>query len=140
MKEIILDAKRENLPILFDFVTNTLKEYSDDAKTIRKVKLCVEEVFMNIATYAYDPEIGPAKVSVSALGDPYPFKVQVVFTDRGRPFNPLEVERPDTESGVEERPVGGLGIFLIKKEMDDITYEYRDGQNILTLEKKFEKV
>ena len=62
MKEIILDAKRENLPILFDFVTNTLKEYSYDAKTIRKVKLCVEEVFMNIATYAYDPEVGPAKV------------------------------------------------------------------------------
>lgn len=140
MKEIILDAKRENLPVLFEFITNTLKEYSDDAKTIRKVKLCVEEVFMNIATYAYDPEVGPAKVSVMALGDPYPFKVQVIFTDSGKPFNPLEATRPDTESGIEERPVGGLGIFLIKKEMDDITYEYRDGQNILTLEKKFEKV
>ncbi len=140
MKEIVLDAKRENLPQLFEFITKTLREYSDDEKTIRKVKLCVEEAFMNIAAYAYDPEVGPAKVSVTALGEPYPLRVQVVFTDNGKPFNPLKAESPDVESGLEDRQVGGLGIFLIKKEMDDITYEYRDGQNILTLEKKFEKV
>jgi anti-sigma regulatory factor (Ser/Thr protein kinase) len=140
MKEIVLDAKRENLPQLFEFITKTLREYSDDEKTIRKVKLCVEEAFMNIAAYAYDPEVGPAKVSVTALGEPYPLRVQVVFTDNGKPFNPLKAENPDVESGLEDRQVGGLGIFLIKKEMDDITYEYRDGQNILTLEKKFEKV
>ena len=140
MKEIVLDAKRENLPQLFEFITKTLREYSDDEKTIRKVKLCVEEAFMNIAAYAYNPEVGPAKVSVTALGEPYPLRVQVVFTDNGKPFNPLKAENPDVESGLEDRQVGGLGIFLIKKEMDDITYEYRDGQNILTLEKKFEKV
>ncbi len=140
MKEIVLDAKRENLPQLFEFITKTLREYSDDEKTIRKVKLCVEEAFMNIAAYAYNPEVGPAKVSVTALGEPYPLRVQVVFTDNGKPFNPLKAESPDVESGLEDRQVGGLGIFLIKKEMDDITYEYRDGQNILTLEKKFEKV
>ena len=140
MKEIVLDAKRENLPQLFEFITKTLREYSDDEKTIRKVKLCVEEAFMNIAAYAYDPEVGPAKVSVTALGEPYPLRVQVVFTDNGKPFNPLKAESPDVESGLEDRQVGGLGIFLIKKEMDDITYEYRDGQNILTLEKKFENV
>lgn len=138
MKEIVLDARKENLPQLFDFLTKTLREYSDDEKTIKKVKLCVEEAFMNIATYAYDPGVGPAKVSVTALGDPYPLSVQVVFTDKGKPFNPLKVDNPDVESGVEDRQTGGLGIFLIKKEMDDITYEYKDGQNILTLEKKFE--
>ena len=140
MKEIVLDAKRENLPQLFEFITKTLREYSDDEKTIRKVKLCVEEAFMNIAAYAYNPEVGPTKVSVTALGEPYPLRVQVVFTDNGKPFNPLKAESPDVESGLEDRQVGGLGIFLIRKEMDDITYEYRDGQNILTLEKKFEKV
>ena len=140
MKEIVLDARRENLPQLFEFITKTLREYSDDEKTIRKVKLCVEEAFMNIAAYAYNPEVGPAKVSVTVLGEPYPLRVQVVFTDNGKPFNPLKAESPDVESGLEDRQVGGLGIFLIKKEMDDITYEYRDGQNILTLEKKFEKV
>ena len=140
MKEIVLDAKRENLPQLFEFLTKTLREYSDDEKSIRKVKLCVEEAFMNIANYAYNPEVGPAKVSVTALGDPYPLRVQVVFTDKGKPFNPLKAETPDVESDAEGRLVGGLGIFLIKKEMDDITYEYKDGQNILTLEKKFDKV
>ena len=139
MNEIVLDAKKENLPQLFDFLTTTLREYSDDEKTIRKVKLCVEEAFLNIANYAYDPDVGKAKVSVTALGDPYPFRIQVVFTDKGKPFNPLKADSPDVESDAEDRKVGGLGIFLIKKEMDDITYEYRDGQNILTLEKILEK-
>ena len=135
MKEIVIDAKRENLPILFDFLTDSLSPYSKDKRTIRKVKLCAEEAFMNIASYAYNPDTGPAKVSIDTLGSPYPIKIEMVFTDKGKPFNPLTIAPPDIESGLEDRKIGGLGIFLIRKEMDEILYEYRDGENVLTMKK-----
>ena len=83
---------------------------------------------------AYHPEVGEAIVRCEAGGDP--FQVVVGFADRGRPYNPLAREDPDVTLDAEQRQIGGLGIFMTKKLMDDIQYEFQDGQNILTLRKK----
>lgn len=137
MKEMTLEAKRENLHQVFDFVTGELKETISDKKIIRQVKLCVEEIFLNISSYAYKPDTGPAKITVEVEGDDGPVKIVISFSDKGHPFDPLSVDDPDTESDLDERKVGGLGIFLVKTTMDGVNYEYKDGQNILTVEKTY---
>lgn len=102
-------------------------------KLMTQVDMAVEEIFVNIARYAYHPEAGEASVRCEAGGDP--FQIVVGFADRGRPFNPLDRKDPDVTLDAEARQLGGLGILMAKKLMDDIQYEYRDGKNILTLRK-----
>lgn len=137
MKEIQLTATTDSLKTLFDFITSELSVYGCSGRDIRMVKLCVEEVFVNIANYAYHPKTGEVRVG---LDIPENFKdairVIISFIDKGRPFNPLEKEMPDLEAELEDRTIGGLGIFLVKTKMDDVTYEYKDGQNILTMTKE----
>ena len=137
MKEIQLDAETDNLKPLFEFVTSELSEYGCSSKDIRMVKLCVEEVFVNIANYAYRPETGEVIVELDIpQNSQNAIRVIISFIDRGRPFNPLEESPPDIEAELEDRSIGGLGIFLVKKKMDDVSYEYKDGQNILTITKE----
>ena len=102
-------------------------------KLMTQVDMAVEEIFVNIARYAYHPEAGEASIRCEAGGDP--FRIVVGFADRGRPFNPLDRPDPDVTLDAERRQIGGLGILMAKRLMDDIQYEYRDGQNILTLRK-----
>ena len=85
----------------------------------------------NIARYAYHPEVGEATIRCEVGGEP--LQVVIQFMDGGKPYNPLEKDDPDTTLGVEEREIGGLGIFMVKKSMDKIDYEYSDGKNILTI-------
>ena len=99
-----------------------------------QVELAVEEIFVNIANYAYHPELGEAEVDVDAGGDPP--TVTIRFLDHGKPFNPLEREDVDVTAAAESRSIGGLGILLVKKSMDDVEYSYEDGKNILTIRKK----
>ena len=102
-------------------------------KSKMQLDLAVEEIFVNIANYAYAPEIGKATVRVEVSGDP--ITVSITFIDRGVPYDPLKKADPDVTLSAAERDIGGLGIFLTKKMMDDISYEYKNGQNILTLKK-----
>ncbi|MBR6228858.1 MAG: ATP-binding protein [Eubacterium sp.] len=136
MSEMEIDAVKENLKEVFDFVTEELKKRTDDKKLIRQIKLCVEEIFLNISSYAYHPDVGRARIVVKVEGDPVPIRVYLSFVDRGQPFDPLSEEAPDTESDLDERRVGGLGIFLVRNTVDGISYEYNDGQNILTIVKE----
>ena len=136
MRELVLDAKKENLKVVFEFVTEELAPYVEDKKLIRQIKLCVEEVFLNIAHYAYHPDTGPAKITMSVKKDGNGALVELSFIDHGYPFDPLEVKEPDLDAELEDRQVGGLGIFLVRTTMDGVSYEYRNGENILTLEKK----
>jgi anti-sigma regulatory factor (Ser/Thr protein kinase) len=99
-----------------------------------QIELAVEEIFVNIAKYAYSPEVGRAKVRVELEQDP--LKVIITFIDQGMPYDPLAKDDPDTTLSAEERQIGGLGVYMVKKTMDDITYEYKNGQNILTIKKK----
>ena len=135
MKELSLDAVVENIDIVTDFVNKQLEQYDCPIKAQMQIDIAIDELFGNIAHYAYNPEVGPAIVRVEVLEDP--LSVVITFIDHGIPYNPLSTEDPDTTLSAEERQIGGLGIYMVKKSMDEIAYEYKDGQNILRIKKQF---
>ena len=102
-----------------------------------QIEVSVEEIFVNIAHYAYGPETGKATVRVEVTDDPV--EVSVTFIDRGVPYDPLAKKDPDITLSAEQREIGGLGIFMTKKIMDNIVYEYKNGSNILKLVKHIAK-
>ena len=134
MAEITVVATLDNLNTVLAFVDKQLEQAGCPLKLMTQVDLAVEEIFVNIARYAYHPYVGEARVRCEAGGDP--FQIIVGFAYRGRPYNPLDRQDPDVTLDAQRRQIGGLGIFMAKKLMDDIQYEYRDGKNILTLRKK----
>ncbi len=134
MKTMRVPAEVNQLTTVNDFIGTELEKYGCSPKVQMQVELAVEEIFVNIANYAYHPELGEAEVDVDAGGDPP--TVTIRFLDRGKPFNPLDREDVDVTASAESREIGGLGIFLVKKNMDDVEYSYEDGKNILTIRKK----
>ena len=133
MKEITVPALLEELGRVTEFVDRELEAHDCPMKVQRQVDIAVEEIYVNIAHYAYHPEIGEATVRCSVGGDPLQGMIQ--FMDGGKPYNPLLKEDPNVSLSAEERDVGGLGIYMVKKSMDDIAYEYENGKNILTIKK-----
>ena len=133
MAEITVAADLDSLNDVLAFVDGEMERAGCSMKLMTQVDMAVEEIFVNIARYAYHPEAGEASVRCEAGGDP--FHIVVGFAYRGRPFNPLDRKDPDVTLDAEARQLGGLGILMAKKLMDDIQYEYRDGKNILTLRK-----
>ena len=133
MKEITLNATVDNVEKVTEFVNEQLERIGCPAKAIAQIDIAIDELFSNIAFYAYSPEVGPATVRVDVEEDPV--SVTITFMDRGVPFNPLKKADPDTSLSAEERKIGGLGIFMVKKSMDNISYEYKDGKNILRIQK-----
>lgn len=133
MKMITVDASIKNLDEVTDFVNSELERIGCPMKPMMQIDVVIDELFSNIAYYAYNPDVGPATVTVDVKDDPV--SVVITFMDHGKPFNPLASSEPDTTLSAEERQIGGLGIFLVKKTMDDVVYEYKDGQNILTIKK-----
>lgn len=131
MKEIHVDSKIENIPEVMDFVRDELEALGCSEQVKTQFKMAVDELFGNICLYAYGEGAGPVTVSVGLEGDPP--SAAVAFCDSGRPYNPLEADLPDIELDIEDRPVGGLGIFLIREMMDSMSYEYKDGCNVLKL-------
>lgn len=132
----IFEATDENLEAVNDFIHAQIKPFSCQSQTLFQIDLAVEEIFVNISHYAYSPDKGTVQIECSAekTADASA-KLTVSFTDRGKAFNPLAKPDPDITLSVEEREIGGLGIFLIKKYMDSVLYERKDNQNILTFTK-----
>ena len=128
-----LEASTDNLPRVTAFVNSRLEAIGCPKKEQMQIGVAVEEIFVNIAQYAYAPEKGSAAVRVKTCEKPR--SVTITFLDRGVPYDPLAKADPDISLAADEREVGGLGIFLTKQLMDDVRYEYRDGQNILTMKK-----
>lgn len=133
MKELTVDAAVENIEVVTDFVNEELEKLDCPVKARRQIDVAIDELFGNIARYAYSPDVGKATVRFSV--EENPLEVAITFIDNGIPFNPLEKSNPDTHLSAEERPIGGLGIFLVKKSMDLVEYEYKNGQNILKIKK-----
>ena len=133
MAEITVAAALDSLDTVLRFVDGQMEQAGCPLKLMTQVDMAVEEIFVNIARYAYHPEAGEASIRCEAGGDPFPHGGGLA--DRGRPFNPLDRPDPDVTLDAERRQIGGLGILMAKRLMDDIQYEYRDGQNILTLRK-----
>ena len=134
MKEITLAATVENIETVTEFVNAQLELIDCPIKVQMQIDIAIDELFGNIAHYAYNPEIGQATVRVEVIEEP--LSVVITFIDNGVPYDPLAKADPDTTLSAEEREIGGLGIYMVKKSMDEITYEYKDGQNILTIKKK----
>ncbi len=126
------DADVKELDNLFDYSSRVLKQLDFSNRDVIMINTALEEIFVNVAHYAYS-ENGKGKViiTLSRTKD----SVSFVFKDGGKPFNPLELKDPDITASSDEREVGGLGIFMVKKIMDDVKYEYVDNQNVLTLVK-----
>jgi len=132
MKELIIDAKTENLGKVLEFVDAELSKSECTAKVKTHIAIAVEEVFINISNYAYRPDVGGVVIRISVCED-----VRMEFEDKGKPYNPLEKEDPDVNVEMDEREIGGLGIFMVKKIMDTVEYRNEDGKNILIIRKTF---
>lgn len=133
MRELNIEALVDNLDKVIAFVDEEVDKLNCSIKVRTQIDVAVEELFVNIAHYAYNPETGPATVRVEVEHDPV--AVSITFIDKGVPYDPLSKADPDITLSAEDREIGGLGIFMVKKSMDDIDYEYKDGQNILHIRK-----
>jgi len=134
-KELSIPAEVEKLPELLAFLEQQMEKAGCPMKVQMQISVAAEEVFVNIANYAYAPGKGIATVRMALREDPA--TAIITFIDRGTPFDPLKKEDPDVTLSAEEREIGGLGIYMTKKTMDEVLYEYKGGQNRLTLVKKF---
>ena len=134
MKEITLAATVENIEVVTDFVNEQLEAMECPMKAQMLIGIAIDELFGNIAHYAYTPDVGEATVRVEVTENP--LSVVITFIDGGVPYDPLAAVDPDTSLSAEERGIGGLGVFMVKKSMDDITYRYEGGKNILSIRKK----
>ncbi len=133
MKELTIDATIENVAAVTAFVDEQLEQLGCPMKTQCQVDVAIDELFGNIANYAYNPDIGTVTVRVEVTENP--LAVVITFIDNGIPYDPLAKDDPDITLSVEERQIGGLGIYMVKKSMDDVSYEYKDGKNILRIKK-----
>lgn len=133
MEDLTLQASDHTLYTVLDAVEAHLKKSGCPEEIRTEVLISVEEIYVNIAHYAYQGRPGEATVQMEVTQNP---KVcRVVFKDRGIPYNPLEKEDPDLDVLIEERQVGGLGIYMVKQYMDRMEYQYKGGYNILIMEK-----
>ncbi len=135
MKEIKVAADRGNMQKVLDFVEDEIKQNPDFSHTdLLQIHMVIDEIFGNIASYAYDDSGGDVKVMMDF--DKAQGNMTLVFSDEGKPYNPLQNEDPDVTLPADKRRVGGLGIFMVKNTMDEIAYENKDGRNILTMKKQ----
>lgn len=131
MKELTVPAVSERLDEVLQFVDQELTYYHCSQAIRMKIAVAVEEIYVNIANYAYHPDLGEATIRCAVCEDP--LRIIIEFLDGGKPYNPLEREDPDISLSAQDRPIGGLGVFVVKKMMDDVQYEYKNGKNILTI-------
>jgi len=133
MRELSVEARVENLEQVLAFVDEEIDRLDCSVKIRTQIDVAVEELFVNIAHYAYNPETGPATVRIEVEKEPP--AISITFIDKGVPYDPLAKADPDITLSAEDREIGGLGIFMVKKSMDSIDYEYKDGQNTLHIRK-----
>lgn len=134
MKELTLEARLESIPAVTAWIDEALEALDCPMKAQMQIDVALDELFSNIARYAYAPGTGEATVRFDfseADGT-----AEITFIDGGVPYNPLENADPDTTLPASERSIGGLGIFLVKKTMDAMLYRHEGGKNILTVRKK----
>jgi len=134
MKELTIAATVENIETVTAFVNEQLEAIDCPMKAQMQINIAIDEIFGNIAHYAYAPHVGEATVRVEVQENPQ--SILITFIDSGIPYNPLTAADPDTALSADERSIGGLGIFMVKKSMDEMTYRYEGGKNILSIRKQ----
>ena len=134
MNTLTVEARTENLDQVLAFIEQNLEAAGCSMKAQMQISVAVEEIYVNIAHYAYAPETGKAVIRMTAEGG----TAEIEFRDRGVPFDPLARPDPDVTLSAKERGIGGLGIYMVKKSMDEVLYRYEGGENILTIRKKLQ--
>lgn len=133
---ITLTNDIQQVPQLAEFVDMVCEEVGMDMAVAIQMNLAMEEAVVNVMTYAYPADtVGDVTIEAVTIAD----QLQFTITDSGIPFDPTAKAEVDTTLSAEERPIGGLGIHLVRQLMDSINYERIDGKNVLTLRKKFDK-
>lgn len=127
-KEITVKPSGEAVAEVTEFVESILSENDIPFKTIAQVNVAIDEIFSNIALYS-----GASSATVTCILNSD--NIEIEFSDNGKPYDPTKSKDPDTSLSADEREIGGLGIFMVRKTMDDISYVYRDNKNILTIRK-----
>ena len=125
-KMLSVNPTMENIPQVAAFAEEQLEKFEVPAKLSSKLMVVVDEIFANIVRYSGATEAQIRFVKESGA-------LRLIFCDNGKPYNPLDAKEPDVTSSAEDRAVGGLGIFIVRKIMDHMEYMYKDGQNVLTL-------
>lgn len=127
------NAKGEDVEAVTEFAETELEKIGCPLKAVMQINIAIDEIFSNIVRYGYENTTGP--VTVKIIHNEEKNCVYIRFEDEGIPYNPLAKEDPDVTLSAEERSIGGLGIFVVKKTMDDVKYRYENGKNVLTLKK-----
>lgn len=134
MEELIIKAETQRLDEVLAFVDGILEQYNCPIDIQMSIDIAVEEIYVNIAHYAYNPEVGDATIRCTVEKEPV--QVIIEFMDGGVPYNPLERDDPDISLSAEARDIGGLGIYMVKNIMDDVSYRHEAGKNIFTIQKR----
>lgn len=134
MAKLTVEATKENTSKVSAFVEAELEKLECPMKELAQINIAVDELYCNIASYAYPNSQGTADITVQS---PAANTVAITFEDGGVPYDPLKKPDPDVTLSAEERKIGGLGIYIVKKSMDSVEYEYKDKKNVLTITKKW---
>lgn len=134
MKELRIEAAVDRLDEVLAFIDAELEALDCPMKAQMQIDVAAEEIFVNIASYAYAPGSGDAVIRIEA--DPEGRRVALTFLDGGVPYDPLAKDDPDVSLSAEERGIGGLGVYMVKKSMDRVAYRHEDGQNVFRMEKQ----
>lgn len=137
-KSLVVDAVMENLDTVMDFVETQLMQESCPGKVIGQILVSLEELYVNVVNYAYDGSVGECEILTRIQPWESGKMLTLTIRDKGKPFNPLAKEDPDITLSADERQIGGLGIYMVKKSMDEVSYENNAGYNSLTIVKKWE--
>lgn len=135
MKELIVPADVKQLENVLEFIDGQLEGIECPPRILNNIHIAAEEIFVNISNYAYKPEDGDA--IIRCIVEDTPRAIIIQFVDNGKAFDPLAKDDPDVTLPIEEREIGGLGVYMVKKSMDSMEYQYSNGRNILTIRKNF---
>jgi anti-sigma regulatory factor (Ser/Thr protein kinase) len=135
--QLTLPADRKEFPALQQWILNIAAELDIPERIRKQLMICCDEIFTNIASYAYPDGNGSVTVTVEFVSETK--SLRIIFSDSGIAFDPLAISEPDTSSALSERKIGGLGMFMVKKMMDSVEYCRENGKNVLTLTKCLEK-
>lgn len=133
MIEKSFEAKTDNLHLLLDLLESELEKHGCNMKISTSLLIAIEEIFVNVSKYAYPSSTGDLTVKFDFVDDDVIF----TFIDSGIPFDPVAKQDPDITLSAEDRPIGGLGIYMVKQTMDEMKYERKDNKNILYMKKRY---